>query len=245
MPSDLSSADRRGPLAGRPHRRALSTAVLTLATLGAGVLVLAGGDAAGQASTLAAAPPTADRVAHPRPVATPTPGAPARPPARDPFRPLYVPPAAATTTGTTPETGGTGSSGTSSGSGPVLVLPSGSGTGSGGSGSVPVLPGVGGTGLVPVPVVPVEPAPTASPVERRPLVLTGVETTGDTSTALFVLAGTPVRVPVSGSFGPADELLLLSVQQGPGTGQWTAVVKLRTGSPFDVVTGTPASVPAA
>ena len=45
------------------------------------------------------------------------------------------------------------------------------------------------------------------------------------------------------SFGPSGSLLLLSLQEGPDEGQWTAVLQLGQGDPFDVVTGAPVRLP--
>ena len=61
-------------------------------------------------------------------------------------------------------------------------------------------------------------------------------------TAVLSVDGTAEPVRVGDDFGPGGSLLLLSVQQGPDEGQWTAVVQRGTGDPFDVVTGVPATV---
>ena len=73
----------------------------------------------------------------------------------------------------------------------------------------------------------------------RQLSLTRVEAAGEDFVAVLSLDGTPSRVAVGASFGPGGELLLLSLQQGPVDGQWTAVVQRGRAEPFDVVTGTP------
>jgi hypothetical protein len=62
-------------------------------------------------------------------------------------------------------------------------------------------------------------------------------------TAVFTIDGAQQRVAVGESFGPSDSVLLLSLQQGPDAGQWTAVVQLGQGEPFDVVTGVVVQLP--
>ena len=68
-----------------------------------------------------------------------------------------------------------------------------------------------------------------------------VRVAGD-QTAVLAVDGAVQSVRVGDAFGPGGALLLLSVQQGPDEGQWTAVVQRGSGDPFDVVTGQPATV---
>ena len=56
-------------------------------------------------------------------------------------------------------------------------------------------------------------------------------------TAVLTVDGASQTVRVGDDFGPDGSLLLLSLQQGPDDGQWTAVVQRGSGDPFDVVTG--------
>lgn len=68
-----------------------------------------------------------------------------------------------------------------------------------------------------------------------------VRVTAD-QTAVLTVDGTSQTVRVGDGFGPAGSLLLLSLQEGPDDGQWTAVVQRGSGDPFDVVSGSPATV---
>jgi len=92
---------------------------------------------------------------------------------------------------------------------------------------------------------PVDPRGSASGglVTGSPLELTRVEGASDRLVAVLAVDGQPVRAGVGDSFGPGGQLLLLSLQQGPANGQWTAVVQVGQGEPFDVVTGTPTRLP--
>lgn len=71
--------------------------------------------------------------------------------------------------------------------------------------------------------------------------VTLVRVVGD-QTAVLTVDGTSHTVRVGDGFGPAGSLLLLSLQEGPDDGQWTAVVQRESGDPFDVVSGSPATV---
>ncbi len=68
------------------------------------------------------------------------------------------------------------------------------------------------------------------------IALLRTEGTEPSRTAVFMVDGAEVPVTVGGSFGPSDSLLLLSLQQGPAAGGWTAVVQSGQGEPFDVAT---------
>ncbi|CAA9347926.1 MAG: hypothetical protein AVDCRST_MAG07-2803, partial [uncultured Frankineae bacterium] len=78
---------------------------------------------------------------------------------------------------------------------------------------------------------------------RRLLALTRVEARGGSFAAVLTIDGVPVRVRVGETFGPGGGLRLVSLQQGPAAGQWTAVVRPGSAQPFDVVTGTPVRLP--
>ncbi len=216
----------------RPGRRAPAAAagLLVAVVLGGSALLLPGGsaDAADELTTSAEVQPT---FAHPvRPeVPAPTAVPPVPAPAlqlRDPFRPLV-----SDSGKSTPDT-------------PVAPPP---------SGTPPVVePAL--VQVPPAPEVPVRPegstgVPTGTPTTGGPssagrrLSLTRVEAVGDGFEAVLALDTTSMRAAVGASFGPGGELLLLSLQQGPADGQWTAVVQRGLGEPFDVVTGTPARLP--
>lgn len=83
--------------------------------------------------------------------------------------------------------------------------------------------------------------PTAAPAPRR-LSLVRVSGDVDALTAVFDLDGASVPVAPGARFGAASDLLLVSVQQGPADGQWTAVVQIADREPFDVVSGSPVTV---
>lgn len=65
---------------------------------------------------------------------------------------------------------------------------------------------------------------------------------GAQQTAVLAVDGAAQTVRVGDDFGPGGALLLLSLQEGPDDGQWTAVVQRGSGDPFDVVTGQPATL---
>ena len=145
---------------------------------------------------------------------------------RNPFRALYVQPPPAppappvTPTDTTP----------------VLV---GGGLGGTGSGGTVAPPSSGGS----APPAPVQPAP-AKPAEKvYRLVLTRVYgDSGKDLTAVFTIDGKQQTARVGSTFGPTAEIKLLSLQEGPKAAQWTAVLQVGDGDPFDIVTGEPAFV---
>lgn len=89
--------------------------------------------------------------------------------------------------------------------------------------------------------------PTSAPVEGPAvpavaLALLRTEGTDTARTAVFTVDGAEQAVAVGEAFGPDGSLLLLSLQQGPDQGGWTAVVQQGSGNPFDVVTGVPVSL---
>ena len=217
-------ADEAAP-AGR-RRAMLALGGLGVVALGvAGVLVLTGPDE----QELDLGLPTGTAAA----AATPTPSATASPsavvpvtsrPGRDPFR---VP-------------GGAARSG-STGAGPAVVDPV----------AAPAAPPTQDRVVVPGrgPVVD-GPAPDSAPLpgsgpreqpEAAARTVTLVRVAGD-QTAVLSVDGAAQSVRVGDGFGPDGSLLLLSVQQGPDEGQWTAVVQQGAGEPFDVVTGRPVTV---
>lgn len=80
------------------------------------------------------------------------------------------------------------------------------------------------------------------PDQVRTLALVRTIGEGDGRIAVFDLDGSKQSAAIGAAFGPESSLLLLSVQQGPTEGQWTAVVQRGSGDPFDVVTGTPVAL---
>jgi hypothetical protein len=105
------------------------------------------------------------------------------------------------------------------------VLP-GAGTG------VPAGVGATGTGT----------APTVAANKEYKLLLGRVYGTGKDRTAVFSIDGKSQVAKIGSKFGPTSEILLISLQQGPKAGQWTSVLQVGDGEPFDVVTAVPAYV---
>jgi len=234
------AADTEAEPGGR--RTAIVAGALGAVVLGAGAFFfLGGGDAPEQEL---AAPGAVPAAAAPAPSKSPTtlPVASTIELGRNPFKALYVAPAAApaatavttaapTTGGGTPSTGGTGTGG---------VPSTGGSTGGGSTGG-----GSTGGGLPPAPL-PQPPATgggqTPAPTAKQKLQLVSATHLGDDHTAVFSIDGVEHTVGVGDTFGPSKHLLLLSLQQGPRDDQWTAVVQLGDGDPFDVVTGSPVLV---
>ena len=201
-------------------------AVLGLGALGAvgvvlaATVLLAGGD---DLDDLGTPPAAAAAVPAAEASATPSPAPSVRFPdaeqvrnGRNPFEALYTAPSAV------PDTAVPGMPDPAA---PTVPGPAGGSAGPGAS---------GGTGAQP---------PVEVPATARSLALLRVSGQDPSRTAVFTLDGAELPVAVGESFGPAADLLLLSLQQGPDTGGWTAVVQVGQGDPFDVVTGTPVSVP--
>ena len=238
----------------------LAAGVVGSLALAAGGFLLLGGD---DDELLDSPPPLA--VTQPKTAATPVakPAALPRPfdadLGRNPFKALYVAPAAAAG----PGAAGVGDP-TLAGPRPdAPAVPAGTGAGT------PVVP-VGGPALpVGGPVLPVggpvlpdggPPAPVAGPVlaplppvggpvvpavptdREHALVLRTVRGDGEARRAAFTIDGRSVTVKVGGTFGPTKEIRLISLQEGPGAGQWTAVLQVGDGGPFDAVTGQAVSV---
>ena len=136
---------------------------------------------------------------------------------RDPFRALYIQPAAAP-----PAVAG----GTTSLPAPGVVVTSGGATTDFGAPSGGVA--TGGT--------------TTPVAQEHKLVLQRVYGADKDRTASFSIDGKQQVAKIGAQFGPTSEIVLLSLQQGPKAGQWTAVLQVGDGDPFDVVTGTPVYV---
>ena len=143
---------------------------------------------------------------------------------RDPFKPLYVEPAVA------PAAAAVAAPGT-----PVAPVTPGLPTGTGpapGTGTAAAPGSPAGTGVTPV-----------TPADKTyTLVLRRVYGTGKDRTAVFSIDGKQQVAKLGSKFGPTSEIVLLSMQQGPKAGQWTTVLQVGDGDPFDVVTGVPTPV---
>lgn len=213
------------------RRTVVAVAALAVTALGAGgyLLLGTGPDAAVDAAAAAPAAAPAPAVASPSPSpvepVTRSAGTVGRS-ARNPFQVLYVAPAEGGT-GAAPDAAA-GGTGADPDGGASPALPDGA--------PVPVGP-VPDEGSIALPV----PAEGGGQALQQ-LVLTGVQGADGSRSAVFTLDGVRTTVAVGGSFGSGDALLLLSLQEGPDQGQWTAVVQLGQGDPFDVVTGQPVSV---
>ena len=99
----------------------------------------------------------------------------------------------------------------------------------------PTLPGGGTTAGGPV-------APEAPTAKEYALVLKRVYGEGKDQTAEFTIDGRKVVAKIGVRFGPTSEIRLISLQEGPKDGQWTAVLQVGDGEPFDAVTGDTVSV---
>lgn len=143
---------------------------------------------------------------------------------RNPFKALYVQPAAAPADAA--PTGPATAPAPAGGPAIVLVTPT-APTGGTSPGSVP-FPGPTDGGAVPAPVA-VE--------HEHELVLRQVSGKGDALSAAFTINGKPTSAKVGETFGPTSEIKLLSLQEGPKPGRWTAVLQVGDAAPFDVVIG--------
>jgi hypothetical protein len=110
----------------------------------------------------------------------------------------------------------------------------------------PAAPGVivvnpGGNGTTP-PSGGAAPAPQQPTAKEHKLVLLRVFGTGKDQSASFSIDDKQQTAKVGTTFGPTAEILLLSLQEGPKEGQWTAVLQVGDGDPFDVILGEPVFV---
>lgn len=210
--------------AKRPVRLIAAGIAAVVALAGGGYLLF--GSGGGSAGTSGFVPLT-----HHRTVKVPTIVTKATPPkvklpvaykaqiGRDPFKPLFVEPAAA------PAVPGAAAPGIPG----APAVPAGTVPGS--------APGTGAASPLGSGVTPVTPAD-----KTYTLVLRRVYGSGKDQTAVFSIDGKQQVAKLGSKFGPTSEIVLLSMQQGPKPGQWTTVLQVGDGDPFDVVTGTPASV---
>lgn len=205
------------PASSSGRKAVLGVAALVAVLLAVGAWLLLGGG--GEELDDLATPPAA---AAAEPSVTPAPASPPPPQrlrddaagedGRDPFAPLYVEPEIAA-----PAEGAVAPAAPAAPAVPAAPA-AGAGTGSGAT-----------------------PAPTAGSTALS-IALLRTEGAEPSRTAVFTVDGAEVVVAVGDSFGPDDSLLLLSLQEGPAAGGWTAVVQSGQGEPFSVVTGEVATV---
>lgn len=203
-------------------RKLVALGGLAAVALGAGAFFLLGGSDAPEQELGAAAPGPAATA--PAPAASPAalPVASTVELGRNPFKALYVQPAVAPAAA------------------PAVAAPT--------------APTSGGTVQQPAPTTgtaPPPPPPAPAPTTAKPppadqlheVQLASASGTGDDLRAVFTVDGKQYTVKIGDTFGPTKHLLLISLQQGPGDDDWTAVVQVGDGDPFDVVTGDPVFVP--
>lgn len=199
-------------------------AVAGLVLAAGGFLFLGGGEDAEDFAPVA-------RAARPAAVA-PAPSAQPKLPApanltlgRNPFRALYVEPAPAPA----PEPPAVTPSGATGGGPQVIVIGGGTTKDGGTTGGSAAGGGVAA-------------APQQPTAKEHKLVLLRVFGTGKDQSASFSIDDKQQTAKVGTTFGPTAEILLLSLQEGPKEGQWTAVLQVGDGDPFDVVLGEPVFV---
>ena len=216
-----AAGDETEPASGGSRKAVLGVAVLATAGLALGASLLLGGSEGDDLGALGVAPAAAATPAPATPSAAPSPTASPRFPdaevvqdGRNPFAALYV---EAAPGAAAPAAGAPA---------PLTPLPPPPGA--------PAMPGQGAAAGAPGPA----PAPAAVA-----LALLRTDGTDTARTAVFTVDGAEQAVAVGEAFGADGSLLLLSLQQGPEQGGWTAVVQQGSGDPFDVVTGVPVSLP--
>ena len=198
--------------------------VAGLILAGGGFFFLSGGDAAEEFEPVKRAPraEAAAPAAAPQAKKLPAPSRLAL--GRNPFRALYVEPAPAPPAPPAPADPGAAGDGVTT---PLIIS-----TPVGG-GAAPDSAAGGGAGA---------PAPQQPTAKEHKLVLLRVFGEGKDQSASFSIDGKQQTAKVGTTFGPSAEILLLSLQQGPKDDQWTAVLQVGDGDPFDVVTGEPVVV---
>ena len=206
----------------RRNLLALGGLAALLVAGGAAFFLLSGGDETSE--DIAFVPPPRTGVTAPAivvPKAVTLPVATNVPLGRNPFKALYVQPAAAPADAA--PTGPATSPALAGGPAIVLVTPTAP------TGSAP-FPGPTDGGAGPGPGIP----PVA--VEHE-LVLRRVSGEGDALSAAFTIDGAATSAKVGETFGPTSEIKLLSLQEGPQPGRWTAVLQVGDAAPFDVGIG--------
>ena len=200
-----------------PDRRLLiGGGVAALALLAGGFLFLTGGGEEDDFAPIRRAPRAA--AAAPAPTATPIRLAPVSQEqlGRDPFKPLYIEPAAPAPA-------------------PPAEAPA------GGS----VVPPQGQQPPAANPPA-AKPAASTAPTKRAEyeLVLRKVTGAGAEQVAEFSIGGQKHTAKVREVFGPSKNMLLLDLQQRAQDGKWVAVIRVGDSSPFDAVIDVPVFVPA-
>jgi hypothetical protein len=193
----------------------LGLGALAAVVLGAGAFLFLGGSGDEELDDFTL-PPRKPAAAAPAPSATPAAKLPAVAKValgRNPFRALYIQPAAAPAVPETP-----------TGAAPAPADPG------------AVAPATGGT-------APGTGTPAQEPTAKEyKLVLLRVFGEGADQSAVFSIDGKQQTAKVGTTFGAHAEILLIELTQGPKEEQWTAVLQVGDGDPFDVVTGVPAYV---
>lgn len=213
----------------RRNLLALGGLAALLVAGGAAFFLLSGGEETSE--DIAFVPPARTTVTTPAvavPKAVTLPVATNVPLGRNPFKALYVQPAAAPADAA--PTGPATAPALAGGPAIVLVTPT-APTGGTSPGSAP-FPGPTDGGAAPAPGTP----PVAVQHEHE-LVLRQVSGKGDALSAAFTIDGKPTSAKVGETFGPTSEIKLLSLQEGPKPGRWTAVLQVGDAAPFDVVIG--------
>ena len=210
---------------------------------GAYFLLGSGGDVADEVAFTPAVPRVAAAKATPSPQAVKLPVATKVAIGRNPFKALYVQPVVAAAA---PATDPAAPVPTGGGTPIVLVTPGDSPAGPTTSTPTTSTPTTSTptTGR-PTSSSPDRPASTAPPepaVKEYKLILKRVFGDGSDLSAVFTVDGKQMTAKVGSTFGPTAEIKLLSLQQGPKDEQWTAVLQVGDGDPFDVVTGEPVFV---
>ncbi|MCU1693331.1 MAG: hypothetical protein JWM64_2422 [Frankiales bacterium] len=159
---------------------------------------------------------------------------------RNPFKALYVVPAAApaAAVGVVDPTLPQGTTGTTVAVGTGTGTTTGTGTSTGTSAGSTTTTGSTTTGTAAKPAA----APAAPTAREYALMLQRVYGAGKDLTAEFTIDGRKQVAKIGVRFGPTSEIRLISLQQGPKASQWTAVLQVGDGEPFDAVTGDKVSV---
>jgi hypothetical protein len=226
QPAEPLGMDQGHEDGGRDGRLVLVGAVAAVALAGAGFVLLGGGgDVEEELAAAPVRPRAAATAAAPAPLEI-VPVAATDVVGRNPFKARYVAPAVApaSTTGTpgpatvqAPALNG-GFTMSPDGSGGVVVRPQTP------TATTTTPPSAGSTGGV------------AAPASSEVGLVRGEQKDG-VLVAVFTVDGQPTTVKVGETFGSRKQVLLVSVHEGPGAGQWTAVLRVGDAPPKDVVSG--------
>ena len=211
------------------RRNVIALGALAVVLVGGGAyFLLSGGSDTADDVAFTPAAPRAAANASPSPSALKLPVVSTIPVGRNPFKALYVQPAVvvAAPVGTTPVSTAPDGSAT-----PIVLVSPGDATPT----NSPPRNAPTSTGSGP------SSAPEPQAKEYR-LILRRVFGDGTNLSAVFTVDGKQMTAKVGSTFGPTAEIMLLSLQQGPKDEQWTAVLQVGDGDPFDVVTDQPVFV---